>query len=82
MLAIYSGTHVYSDSDDDIVFADAGMFGVHSVRPGTRTYRLPKPARVWDLTEDKLVAEQTGPDNPDGGAAADLLFRLEPGPAQ
>jgi hypothetical protein len=57
-MALHSGTRVYSDSDDDIVFADAGTFGVHAVRPGTRTYCLPGPARVWDLIEDRLVAER------------------------
>ncbi|MCL1856565.1 MAG: hypothetical protein FWF84_02845 [Kiritimatiellaeota bacterium] len=58
-LAAYSGTHVYSDSDDDVVFANANSFGVHAVRPGTRTYRLPAPARVWDLIGDTLVSERT-----------------------
>jgi hypothetical protein len=47
--AAYSGTHVYSDSDDDLIFADESVLGIHSVRPGTRTFRLPRPVAVWDL---------------------------------
>ncbi len=52
--AAFSGTHVYSDSDDDLVFADESLLAVHSVCPGRRTFHLPCPARVWDLVRNRL----------------------------
>jgi len=82
MLAMYSGTHVYGDSDDDIVFADTGTFGVHAVRPGTRTFKLPHPSRVWDLIENKLVPERTYQITLTGEPPQTFFFRLEPASAQ
>jgi len=56
-LARYSGTHVYSESDDDLVFADSCTLAVHSVRPGRRTIKLPKPSTVWDLIARRKLGE-------------------------
>jgi hypothetical protein len=57
--AAYSGTHVYSDSDDDLVFADERILGIHSTRPGRRTFRLPRATAVWDLVANRRVREHT-----------------------
>jgi hypothetical protein len=51
-LARFSGTHVYAE-DDDLVFADSCTLAVHSVRPGTRTIRLPRTVRVRDLVSGR-----------------------------
>lgn len=56
-LARYSGTHVYSESDDDLVFADSCTLAIHSVRPGRRTVRLPRASTVWDLIARRKVGE-------------------------
>ena len=67
-IASYSGTHVYSDSDDDLIFADSRTLGIHSMRPGERTFRLPRPTAVWDLVENRKISDKTDT----------LTFRIEP----
>lgn len=57
-LARYSGTHVYSETDD-LVFADSCSITVHSVRPGRRAVRLPRPTPVWDLIRGRKVSART-----------------------
>ncbi|HPD14209.1 MAG TPA: hypothetical protein PLE19_04635 [Planctomycetota bacterium] len=59
-LARYSGTHIYSESDDDLVFADSCTLAVHSVRPGRRAIKLPKPSTVWDLIARRKLGEGLG----------------------
>jgi hypothetical protein len=56
-LARYSGTHVYSETDD-VVFADSCTLAVHAVRPGARRLRLPAPTPVWDLIESRKLGER------------------------
>ena len=56
-LARYSGTHVYSESDD-LIFADSCTVAVHSVRPGARTIRLPRPGVVWDLVQRRRLGRR------------------------
>jgi hypothetical protein len=67
-IAGYSGTHVYSDSDDDLIFADNCTLGIHSMRPGERTFRLPRPTAVWDLVENRKISDKTDK----------LTFHIEP----
>ena len=55
-IARYSGTHIYGESDD-LVFADSCSLTVHSVRPGRRVIRLPKPGPVWDLIANKKLGD-------------------------
>jgi len=76
--AAFSGTHVYSDSDDDLVFADESLLAIHSARPGRRTFRLPRPARVWDLICDRLHSETTTTITLRIRAPQTVLFRLDP----
>jgi len=56
-LARYSGTHVWSESDDDLTFADSCTLAVHSIRPGRRTIRLPRPTEVWDLIARRKLGD-------------------------
>lgn len=56
-LARYSGTHVYSETDD-LVFADSCTLAVHSVRPGRRVLRLPQPGPVWDLIANRKLGDR------------------------
>jgi hypothetical protein len=67
-IASYSGTHFYSDSDDDLIMADSCTLGIHSMRPGERTFRLPRPTAVWDLVENRKISDKTDT----------LTFRIEP----
>ena len=57
--ARYSGTHVYSETDD-LIFADSCTLTVHAVRPGRRTIALPKPATVWDLIAKRKLGDGLG----------------------
>ncbi len=57
-LARHSGTHVYSESDDDLIFADSCTLAVHSVRPGRRAIKLPKPSAVWDLVARRKLGDR------------------------
>jgi hypothetical protein len=51
-LAKYAGAHIYLDTDDTF-YANSRMIVLHtSWRPGkTRTIRLPKRTRVYDLLD-------------------------------
>jgi len=56
-LARYSGTHIYSETDD-LIFADNCTLTVHAVRPGPRAIALPAPSTVWDLISGHKLGEQ------------------------
>ncbi len=58
-IASYSGTHVYSDADDDLIMADSCTLAIHSMRAGTRTFRLPQLSAVWDLIDNRQLSPQT-----------------------
>ena len=53
-LAIYGGCNPWSDLGD-VVAASGNMVAVHSIRPGTRTIRLPAPQRVTDAVTGEIV---------------------------
>ncbi len=74
--AVFSGTHVYSDSDDDLIFADSSLLGIHSMRPGQRTFHLPRPTTVWDLIENREVSDGTASLTLQLEAPSTHLFRL------
>jgi hypothetical protein len=57
--AAYSGTHLYSTTDDDLIFADNRLLGIHSTRPGERTFRLPQATAVWDLIANRQFSAHT-----------------------
>ncbi|MDH4196432.1 MAG: hypothetical protein OEW05_03390 [Candidatus Aminicenantes bacterium] len=55
-LAKYAGVHIYSDAGD-VLYASRDLLGVHAVRGGRRTFRLPRPVEVvHDLFEARVVA--------------------------
>lgn len=56
-LARFSGTHVYSETDD-LIFADSCSLTVHAVRPGPRRIRLPRPAVVTDLVRGRELGRR------------------------
>jgi hypothetical protein len=59
-LARFSGTHVYDDEDDDVVYADTTMVAVHAVKPGPRTIRLPGIFKVSDVVTGKPLCRAAG----------------------
>lgn len=56
-LARFSGTHVYTD-EDDVVYADSRMVAVHTVKPGPRQIRLPRPSAVWEVISGEKLGEE------------------------
>jgi len=75
-VARYSGTHIYSESDD-LIFADGCTLGIHSVRPGKRTFRLPHPATVRDVITNRMVSEGANSITLDLKAPDTRLLHLE-----
>ena len=57
-LAERAGVHMYTDAGD-VVWAARDLVALSIDKPGTRTLRLPRPARVRDVFSGKLVAERT-----------------------
>jgi hypothetical protein len=53
-LALYGGCNPWSDIGD-VVAAEGGMVAVHTVRPGRRVIRLPRPATVTDAVTREVV---------------------------
>jgi hypothetical protein len=56
-LALYGGCVPWSDAGDVVAASDT-LVAVHGVRPGPRTIRLPRPARVTDAVSGKLVSRR------------------------
>jgi hypothetical protein len=58
-MARYAGVHLYSEAGD-VLFAVKELLGVHTVRGGTHTFRLPqKVGVVYDVFSGKIVARNT-----------------------
>lgn len=57
--AAYSGTHVYSEGTDDLIFADNHVLGIHTTVPGERTFHLPHETEVWDVIEGRKLSDPT-----------------------
>jgi hypothetical protein len=76
-LARYAGAHVYLE-ENDVLMASARVVGVHSLKSGPRSLRLPGPARVHDLIADRLIAAATERIEFDLEAPATALFGLTP----
>jgi beta-galactosidase len=56
-LALSAGVHLFTDAPDTL-YANSRLIGVHSPKGGPRTIRLPKPAMVRELFEDRIVSEK------------------------
>jgi len=53
-----AGGHIYSD-ENDVVYANKNFLCIYSPKGGKRTIRLPGPARVVDLLENKTLSSGT-----------------------
>lgn len=65
-LAIYGGCNPWSDLGD-VVAANGNMLAVHSIRPGKRTIRLPKPYLVTDAVTGEVIVKK--------GKTCDLILK-------
>ena len=57
-LAIYGGCNPWS-ALGDVVAANGNMLAVHTVRPGKRILRLPRPMKVVDAVSGKTISEKS-----------------------
>ncbi len=58
-LLTYAGVGLY-DTQDDVTYAsEEGVLLVHAPFTGQRTLTLPRPATVYDVMEDRIVATNT-----------------------
>ncbi|MCE5249293.1 beta-galactosidase [bacterium] len=56
-IAVRAGVHLYS-FNDDILYVNASFIGIHTPRSGKRTLRLPRKTDLYDVYNDRVVAEQ------------------------
>jgi len=56
-MAADAGAHIYSDNKNDVVYANKSFLAIHSISKGKRIISLPYKANVYDLFDNKCVAE-------------------------
>jgi len=76
-LARFSGTHVYSETND-VLLADSSLVALHSIRRGEKVLSLPAPARVTDLVTGEVMVAPGGSIRFDLEAPQTRVFRIEP----
>lgn len=58
-LCRYADVHLWLPQGEDVVSAGHGWITIHGARDGQRTLRLPATTGLYDLTEQRLVADET-----------------------
>ncbi len=56
-IARKAGVHLF-ESGDDVLYVNRSFIGIHTVRPGKRTLRFPKPADLYDVYNNAVVASK------------------------
>jgi len=75
-LAQRAGVHLYAPLGD-VVYASRGLLAVSVNEAGRRTIRLPRPADVYDLYENREVGRNLTSFTADLPAAGTRLYRLQ-----
>ena len=55
----YAGVHLWTPQGDDVVSVGSGWVTVHAARDGQRTLRLPDALSLYDVTDGRLIADET-----------------------
>ena len=55
----YAGVHLWTPQGEDVVAVGSGWVTVHAVRDGQRTLRLPDALSLYDVTDGRLIADET-----------------------
>ena len=55
----YAGVHLYASAGEDVITIGNGWITVHASRDGQRTLRLPTSQAIYDMQEQRVVAEDT-----------------------
>lgn len=71
-----SGCHIYSENNDDIIYANNHYVAVHSSEAGEKTITLPDNASVYDVFEEKFVSMDTDKFTFETDANDTHVFRL------
>jgi len=72
-----AGAHIWCETDD-VVVASREIVALHSIVPGVKTIRLPRPTRVVDLITGVEIASKTQELRFELPAAGTRVFRLIP----
>jgi hypothetical protein len=75
-IAREAGVHIYSDSDDAL-YACENFVALHTKSAGEKTIALPFPARITDLFENKVIAEQANVIHFQSPGRDTKMFRIE-----
>ncbi|MBI2192323.1 MAG: hypothetical protein HYU36_10095 [Planctomycetes bacterium] len=78
-LARFADAHVYCETND-LLMADHSVVALHSLRPGRKSLRLPRPCRITDLESGRVVARRSDRISFEIKAPATRVFRLESRP--
>ena len=73
-----AGCHIYTDSGTDVVYANSDYVAIHSAFAGERTVRLPGTYTVYDVLQEKTVAENVNAFTVALTGKQTRLFRLLP----
>lgn len=52
----FTGSHIYTDSPSDVIYANSDYVALHSIFAGERTVNLPQKATVYDVFAGKVIA--------------------------
>ena len=79
LLALYraSGVHVYCDEEDSAVYACASYVGLHSAKPGRKTIRLPRQAKIIQVYPERCTVGCTKEISFEATGASTFLFWAE-----
>lgn len=55
----YAGVHLWTPQGDDITTVGHGWVTIHATRDGQRTVVLPEVTGLYDLTDSRLIADET-----------------------
>lgn len=56
-IARYAGCHIYSDNEDDVIYANKSYLAIHIIKEGKRTINLPDFYNVYDIFDEKTVVK-------------------------
>jgi hypothetical protein len=54
----YAGVHLWTTHGEDVTAVGDGWIMVHASRDGHRTLHLPEPTGLYDVTEQRLIADE------------------------
>jgi len=78
-IARWAGVHIYSDAGD-VLYANKGLLGVHTVAGGERVFRLPRRAEtIHDLFEKRIIAQGVSEFRTVLDPRSSALFQIMPG---